>query len=135
MLKIYKTVGSLAVKIPMEGGGAKQVVFDPANGDKSIYVTREESVQRSLERFHLFGKVYFLDKEVDEEKIEEERKAKAAEVAKAAAEAAKVYDVVSLQEARNILIDEYNVNNSEIRGKAKTLAKAAELGVTFNGLE
>lgn len=135
MLKTYKTAGSLAMKIPMGSGGCKQIVFDTGDGDTGVYVTRDEEVQKALEKFHLFGKVYFLDRVLDEKAEEAKRAAAAAERKKEQEENGKTYNVVSLQEARNILIDEYGVNNGEIRGKAKTLAKAQELGIVFKGLE
>lgn len=133
MLKTYKTIGQLAIKIPIMGGGAKQIVFELSDNNEGIYMTTDENVQRSLEKFHLFGNVYHLDREIDEKETAPSDEVVAEEGT--LSEDGKTYHVVSLQEARNILIDEYGVNNGDIRGKAKTLSKASELGITFIGIE
>ena len=128
--KTYLSIGStLHINVKLGENNYKHISFDSMSNGNSVYRTANEAIQDALERHSYFGKSFNVINVEDSEKVEE---VKPVEVTKTKDNTVTVTD---LDDAKNYLVEHYELSRTKLRSKKAILEAAEAHGVVFVGLE
>ena len=135
MFNKYQAGTDLAFSV-MVGNERMRIIFDGKSVGCSIYMTRDQKVQKAIESHYWFNDKFFLVESIDEKKEAAEAKKKAAAKAKKkVADEKKTHVVTDVEDAKDYLAETYGVSRSKMKTKEDILAIAKEKGVELEGLE
>lgn len=135
MFKKYQAGSDLAFSV-MVGNERMRIVFEGKTMGSSIYMTRDQKVQKAIESHYWFKDKFFLVECIDEKKEAAEAKKKAAAKAKKkVADEKKTHIVTDVEDAKEYLAETYGVSRSKMKTKEDILDIAKEKGVELEGLE
>ena len=130
MRKKYISNTCLSLNVALEGGGNKRVSFDCHSNGKSSYITEDSQVQKGLERHAHYGKLFFVDRNYEDTLACEE----ASLPISPEAERTTVIQVSDLSEAKNYLVDTFEISRTLLRSKASIVEHGRSHGVVFEGI-
>ena len=135
MFKKYQAGTDLAFSV-MVGDERMRIVFEGKTMGCSVYMTRDQNVQKAIESHYWFNDKFFLVESIDEKKEAAEAKKKAAAKAKKkVADEKKTHVVTDVEDAKDYLAETYGVSRSKMKTKEDILAISKEKGVELEGLE
>lgn len=135
MFNKYQAGTDLAFSV-MVGNERMRIIFDGKTMGSSIYMTRDQKVQKAIESHYWFNDKFFLVESIDEKKEAAEAKKKAtAKAKKKVADEKKTHVVTDVEDAKDYLAETYGVSRSKMKTKEDILAIANEKGVELEGLE
>ena len=135
MFNKYQAGTDLAFSV-MVGNERMRIIFDGKSVGCSIYMTRDQNVQKAIESHYWFNDKFFLVESIDEKKEAAEAKKKAAAKAKKkVADEKKTHVVTDVEDAKDYLAETYGVSRSKMKTKEDILAISKEKGVELEGLE
>lgn len=125
---------SVVLSVSLGGGKTKHVRFSPVTGGKSVYYTKDEALQKALERHARYGTLFRKDESYGRAVAKKPVKA-VAKTAVAAAET-KIEEVAvsDLGQAKDYLARRFGVGRSNMKTKAAILAAAQRNNIVFTGL-
>lgn len=130
MRKKYISNTCLSLNVALEGGGNKRVSFDCHSNGKSSYITEDTQVQKGLERHAHYGRLFFVDSDYEESCVREESLAPVVQEE----ERMKVITVSDLSEAKNYLVDTFEISRTLLRSKASIVEHGRSHGIVFEGI-
>ena len=135
MFKKYQAGTDLAFSV-MVGDERMRIVFEGKTMGCSVYMTRDQKVQKAIESHYWYKDKFFLSESVDEKKEAAEAKKKAAANAKKKmADEKKTHVVTDVEDAKDYLAETFGVSRSKMKTKEDILAIAKEKCVELEGLE
>ena len=135
MFNKYQAGTDLAFSV-MVGDERMRIVFEGKTMGNSVYMTRDQKVQKAIESHYWFNDKFFLAESIDEKKEAAEAKKKAAAKAKKkVADEKKTHIVTDVEDAKDYLAETYGVSRSKMKTKEEILAVAQEHGVELEGLK
>ena len=135
MFNKYQAGTDLAFSV-MVGDERMRIVFEGKTMGNSVYMTRDQKVQKAIESHYWFNDKFFLVESIDEKKEAAEAKKKAAAKAKKkVADEKKTHVVTDVEDAKDYLAETFGVSRSKMKTKEDILAIAKEKGVELEGLE
>lgn len=135
MFNKYQAGTDLAFSV-MVGDERMRIVFEGKTMGNSVYMTRDQNVQKAIESHYWFNDKFFLAESIDEKKeAAEEKKKAAAKTKKKVADEKKTHVVTDVEDAKDYLAETYGVSRSKMKTKEDILAIAKEKGVELEGLE
>lgn len=128
MTKKYLAKRDVSLTARLKNGKGLHVSFCSLTGGGSVYYTSDADVQDALERHPYYGKLFTLAGEE-----EEAAKPQAAEATKTEAEGEQLKTrlVSCIDDAKDILADEYGIGRSKLKTKALVEAAAKQAGIKF----
>lgn len=107
--------------------GKMHVSFRPLTGGGSVFYTENESLQKALESHHKFGKLF---------RLAPEEAAPVAKPKKAESKPAgpKQVVVTCLEDAKEYLVDTYELSRTKLRSRQSIVDAAAANGIEFVGI-
>lgn len=91
-----------------------------------MFITDSEDLQKALEAHRKFGKLYKIDISYDEPVQTEEPQEQETEAA-----AVKKVEVASLDDAKNYLVENFDISRTKLRSKKQIEDAAAANGIEF----
>lgn len=135
MFNKYQAGTDLAFSV-MVGDERMRIVFEGKTMGNSVYMTRDQKVQKAIESHYWFNDKFFLAESIDEKKEAAEAKKKAAAKAKKkVSDEKKTHIVTDIEDAKDYLAETYGVSRSKMKTKEEILAVAQEHGVELEGLK
>lgn len=135
MFNKYQAGTDLAFSV-MVGDERMRIVFEGKTMGNSVYMTRDQKVQKAIESHYWFNDKFFLAESIDEKKEAAEAKKKAAAKAKKkVSDEKKTHIVTDVEDAKDYLAETYGVSRSKMKTKEEILAVAQEHGVELEGLK
>lgn len=128
MTKKYIAKSHVAINVVLPSGKSHHVSFLPLTGGGSMFITDSEALQKALEAHRKFGKLFKIDISYkDEPEQTEEPQEQDAEVV-----AVKKVEVASLDDAKNYLVDNFDISRTKLRSKKQIEDAAAANGIEFS---
>lgn len=128
MTKKYIAKSHVAINVVLPSGKSHHVSFLPLTGGGSMYITDSEDLQKALEGHRKFGKLYKIDISYkDEPEQTEEPQEQGTEVV-----TVKKVEVASLDDAKNYLVDNFDISRTKLRSKKQIEDAAAANGIEFS---
>ena len=117
----------MAINVVLPSGKSHHVSFLPLTGGGSMFITDSEALQQALEAHRKFGKLYKIDISYKDEpeQTEEPQEQGTDDVA------VKKVEVASLDDAKNYLVDNFDISRTKLRSKKLIEDAAAANGVNF----
>lgn len=113
----------LSFNVKLASGASKHISFESRTNGTSAYQTSNEAVQKALEEHPYFHKWYVLKGGAPaQESKKTEKKVKLAVVE----------GVTNPMDAKQYLVDKYEVSRTQIRNTKDIQRIAAQFGITFN---
>ena len=135
MFNKYQAGTDLAFSV-MVGDERMRIVFEGKTMGNSVYMTRDQKVQKAIESHYWFNDKFFLAESIDEKKeVAEAKKKAAAKAKKKVADEKKTHIVTDVEDAKDYLAETYGVSRSKMKTKEEILAVAQEHGVELEGLK
>ena len=126
MAKKYIAKSHVAINVVLPSGKSHHVSFLPLTGGGSMFITNSEALQQALEGHRKFGKLYKIDISYDEPVQTEEPQEQGTEDA-----AVKKVEVASLDDAKNYLVENFDISRTKLRSKKQIEEAAAANGIEF----
>ncbi len=126
MTKKYIAKSHVAINVVLPSGKSHHVSFLPLTGGGSMFITNSEALQQALEGHRKFGKLYKIDISYDEPVQTEEPQEQETEAA-----AVKKVEVASLDDAKNYLVENFDISRTKLRSKKQIEDAAAANGIEF----
>lgn len=127
MTKKYIAKSHVAINVVLPSGKSHHVSFLPLTGGGSMYITDSEDLQKALEGHRKFGKLYKIDITYkDEPELPEVPQKQGTEVV-----TVKKVEVASLDDAKNYLVDNFDISRTKLRSKKQIEDAAAANGIEF----
>ena len=126
MKKRYIASTVLSVNVMIGGQYKRHICFNAAACSGSYYVTSDEEEQEALEKHSMFGKVFKLAGIVEEPEQPECDCGCKQEKA--------VVNVSSLTEAKDYLVEKFEISRTKLRTKEAIVKMAEQYGVEFVGI-
>lgn len=123
MIKKYIAKSDISLSV-----GKKHVSFRALTGGGSVYYTENEALQKALEAHHKYGKLFKVApvEAVHVSKPKKEEPAKPA--------GPKQVVVTCLEDAKEYLVDTYELSRTKLRSKQSIVEAAAAKGIEFVGI-
>lgn len=135
MFNKYQAGTDLAFSV-MVGDERMRIVFEGKTMGNSVYMTRDQNVQKAIESHYWFNDKFFLAESIDEKKEAAEEKKKAdAKTKKKVYDEKKTHVVTDVEDAKDYLAETFGVSRSKMKTKEDIFAIAKEKGVELEGLE
>lgn len=127
MIKTYKSSSEIHISVMLPNGSRTRVVFSPKTGGGSTFITSDADIQAGLESHSFFGKQFVLAG------VKEEKKQETA-VEKAEPKGPKQVKVSSLDDAKEYLVEHFELSRTKLRSKSQIMAAAEANGIEFTGI-
>lgn len=122
MTKKYIANRDLSINVKL-GKSSKHISFTPLTLSGSVYYTDDKDVQDALAKHPYCGSLFFSEDVEEQEQPKEEPRQQIAE-----------RNVTCIDDARDILADEYGISRTKIRTIDAINKVAEEVGIKFIGL-
>lgn len=124
MRKTYKAHTLLSITVNLGNGYYRHISFDSNSNGTSTYSTNDEDIQKAMEKHPKFGKYFTVENEPEKP---QPLPAKEPELLHAV-------EVDSLSEAKQYLIDQFEVSRTKIRTRDDIISIGKEKGIEFTGI-
>ncbi len=127
MQKKYIAKRDLSLSIRLKSGKGMHISFASQTGGGSVYYSSDAEVQKALENHAYFQRLYTMEeiKEVSTPKKEK------TSVSDEAAKSNSVRYVACMDDAKDILSDEFGIGRSKLKTQAQVDEAAKQVGIVF----
>lgn len=132
-MKIYRAYTDLSLSIVLPSGKSKYIIFNSESNGKSVYSTSSEDIITALEKNSNFGKSFYLEKSISDEKLKRQEEMQKA-VGGNINEKKYPYTEVpcnSWEDAKEYLVKNYDVSPTKIKLPSQIQKAAQSFNVNF----
>ncbi len=122
---------SVVLSVSLGGGRTAHVRFNAVTGGKSVFYTKDEALQKALERHARYGTLFRKDESYGKTAKKAVTKAKSAVANETKIEEVAVSD---LGQAKDYLARRFGIGRSNLKTKTMILAAAKKNNIVFTGL-
>lgn len=132
MLKKYISNTHACVSIILPNGKSAHISFAPKTGGGSVFYTEDKNIQDGLESHYRYGKLFRLEKSINNDSAKKKENAKTKKEDKPEL---KEVTVSCADDAKDYLSENFGVSRTKLKSLA-AINKAAEAnGIKFVGME